>query len=163
MCLGGALQQQAGGAVQGGCGEGGRSTGACVEAALQKSAEAGDGTAAVCELGFQASLAVRAARQGCCHVTSRKDAQLNPSCPALPQTGEAAVGQTGRVLLQEAAVRDEGAAHDEGSDVHPLWGQREDKQVQVGRYKRARSCDQPRRLWTCYRLRQRHACPFTAA
>ena len=41
------------------------------------------------------------------------------------------MGQTGRALLQEAAVREEGAAHDEGGDVHPLWGQREDKQVQV--------------------------------
>ena len=53
--------------------------------------------------------------------------------PTTPQTAEAAVGQTGRALLQEAAVREEGAAQDEGIDpVHPLWGQREDKQIQVG-------------------------------
>ncbi|PRW58682.1 exocyst complex component SEC3A [Chlorella sorokiniana] len=46
------------------------------------------------------------------------------------QNAEAAVGQTGRALLQEAAVREEGAGQDEGVDVHPLWGQREDKQIQ---------------------------------
>lgn len=56
-----------------------------------------------------------------------------PTHPTTPQTAEAAVGQTGRALLQEAAVREEGAAQDEGIDpVHPLWGQREDKQIQVG-------------------------------
>lgn len=49
------------------------------------------------------------------------------------------MGQTGRVLLKEAAAGEEGAGRaeaaggddDDVGDVVPLWGQREDRQVQV--------------------------------
>ncbi len=43
------------------------------------------------------------------------------------------MGQTARVLLKEAVQEGVPAAEDSDDDAaNPLWGQREDKQIQVG-------------------------------
>lgn len=54
-------------------------------------------------------------------------------CPCAVQVAEASVGQTARVLLKEAVQEGCPAAEDSDNDAaNPLWGQREDKQIQVG-------------------------------
>lgn len=42
------------------------------------------------------------------------------------------MGQTARVLLKEAVHEEGPAAEDIDDAANPLWGQREDKQIQVG-------------------------------
>lgn len=75
-----------------------------------------------------------ASPSNCCSCQLHSPSSARPPPTHLwAQTAEANVGQTGRALLQEAAVREEGGGEeDEGGEVHPLWGQREDRQIQVG-------------------------------